>query len=83
MCRPKGSLRGRRLKGKGKGPLPLPLPFRTPATQATPKGVVFAPLWSANDYRFSRKLRERINAFVVSVPNDSERKSNIRIGNGF
>ena len=105
MCRPKGSLRGRRLKGKGKAvlgkavlgasetrgsrvvsrpnSLPLPLPFRTPATQATPKGVVFAPLWSANDYRFSRKLRECINAFVVSVPNDSERKSNIRIGNGF
>ena len=100
MCRPKGSLRGRRLKGKGKAvlgasetrgarvvsrpnSLPLPLPFRTPATQTTPKGVVFAPLWSANDYRFSRKLRECINAFVVSVPNDSERKSNIRIGNGF
>ena len=50
---------------------------------AAPKGIVFAPLRSVNGYRFSRKVRECINASVVSIPNDSERESNIRIENGF
>ena len=66
---------------------------------AAPKGIVFATFRSENRYRFSfsldfphfvwkwvlfsRKLRECINVFVVSIPNEAERKSNMRIRNEF
>ena len=31
----------------------------------------------------SRELRERMNVFIVSVPNEEERKRDMRIRNGF
>ena len=32
---------------------------------------------------FLRELRECMNVFIVSIPNESERKGNMRIRNGF
>ena len=61
---------------------------------ATPSGRVFAPVWSENGYTlypfglesrvwFSIELREYMNVFIVSIPNELERKRNMRIRNRF
>ena len=61
---------------------------------AAPKGMVFVPFRYENGYGvcsclvwnwvwFSRKLRKCMNVFIVSIPNEPESKSNMRIRNGF
>ena len=61
---------------------------------AAPSGGVFAPVWSENGYTlypfglesrvwFSSELREYMNVFIVSIPNELERKRNMRIRNRF
>ena len=60
---------------------------------AAPKGRVFAPLGPENGYRlcpgvwnrvgFSKELRERMNVFIVSIPNEQERNRNVPIRNAF
>ena len=76
------------------GGTPLYKPYRY--VTATSKGRVFAPLWSENGYRlssiwsgiknrvwFSRELRECTKVFIVSIPNEQQRKRNMPIRNGF
>ena len=57
---------------------------------AAPSDRVFAPVWSENGYTlypfglesrvwFSSELREYVNVFIVSIPNELERKRNMRI----
>ena len=36
-----------------------------------------------NQVWFSRELRECMNIFIVSIPNEEERKKNMRFLNGF
>ena len=58
---------------------------------AAPSGGVFAPFESENTLPIlvwnrvwlSRELRECMNEFIVSIPNEQERKRNMRIRNGF
>ena len=72
------------------------LPYTSHIGMSTPKGRVFAPLWSENGYRlssiwsgiknrvwFSRELRECTKVFIVSIPNEQQRKRNMPIRNGF
>ena len=47
------------------------------------KRVYTLPILVWNRVWFSRELRECMNVFIVSIPNEWERKRNMRIRNGF
>ena len=62
-----------------------PRPKESIRVCATPKGMVIAPFWSENGYRlcpflvwngvwFSWELWKFLNVFVVSIPDEKERK---------
>ena len=47
------------------------------------KGYGFCAVSVWNRVWFSKEPRECINVFVLSIPNESERKNNMRFRNGF
>ena len=47
------------------------------------KQVYTLPILAWNRVWFSRELRERMKLFIVSIPNEEERKRNMQIRNRF
>ena len=66
-------------------------PIYKPYRCAAPLGMVFAPFWSEHGYTLCpfglvsgmvfERATECINVFIVSIPNEEERKRNMLIQN--